>query len=319
MVASQIRARRWSTVGSMVVALQTGPLTPRQRQWAAVLAAGRDAALAGRTALEVAGLRGWESEAVHILTPRGRTPPRIEEFPVVYHETRCVKDGRLDVGGSLPRTRVERAAVDAGAWSANPRAACGVLAAAVQQRLTTASRLGTALDQSGHTRFRKPMRLALADIAGGAQALSEIDFVRLCRSHRLGQVTHQRVRNDGLGRRRYLDVVIESPDGIQLACEVDGAIHLLADTYWADMHRANELFIAGQPLLRFPTVAVRMQSGLVADQIARAFGALRGPARAEVPPLSQAPALRHCPDTAQPPRSVTRTRTPRLRHCRDTA
>ncbi len=275
MVASQVRARRWSTVGSMVVVLQTGPLTPTQRQWAAVLAAGRHAALAGRTALANSRLTGWEADAVHVLTPRGRTPPRITEFPVVYHETRRGEGHGFELAGQPPRTRLDRSAIDAAAWSRNARTACGLLAACVQQRLTTAARLQQALAEAGNVRFRKTMRLALADIAGGAEALSEIDFARFCRSHQLGRVAHQRIRRDGSGRKRYLDVLIEAPDGAQLLCEVDGAIHLLVEKYWADMHRGNELFIAGSSGLRFPSVALYLDENVVADQIRRALVAVR--------------------------------------------
>jgi very-short-patch-repair endonuclease len=73
-----------------------------------------------------------------------------------------------------------------------------------------------------------------------------------------------------MGRRRYLDAVVESETGVRVACEVDGAIHLLPLTYWDDMSRANELLIAGQSLLRFPTLALRLDEALVADQIRRA-------------------------------------------------
>jgi very-short-patch-repair endonuclease len=82
------------------------------------------------------------------------------------------------------------------------------------------------------------------------------------------------VRLDDFGRRRYLDALIESPTGARVACEVDGALHLLASTYWQDMARANEMVIAKQPLLRFPTLAMRVDEPLVVDQIRRALAAL---------------------------------------------
>jgi hypothetical protein len=55
---------------------------------------------------------------------------------------------------------------------------------------------------------------------------------------------------------------------------VDGAVHLLETTYWDDMSRANELLIAGQPLLRFPTVALRLDEARAAGQIRRALVAV---------------------------------------------
>ena len=114
------------------------------------------------------------------------------------------------------------------------------------------------------------MALALGDIAGGAQALTEIDFHRFCRQYRLGTVLGQRFRLDGSGRRRYLDVELKSPDGSRIAIEVDGALHLVATTYWNDMDRGNELLIAGQPYLRYPSIAFRLEPARVAAQIRRA-------------------------------------------------
>ncbi len=261
--------------GATVMILHNGPLTPEQQRWAAVLAAGPNSALAGVTALEMAGLKGWEDAAVHLLTPRGRTPPRISGIPTVLHETRVPAGGRIEVIGRPRRTRVERSAIDAASWHPRPRSACGLLAAVVQQRLTTGPRLLAALEFAGPIRHRRILGLTLNDICGGAQALSEIDFGRICRRHNLGQVVYQAVRNDATGRRRYLDVLLESPSGARVACEVDGAVHLVVSTYWDDMFRANELMIAGQPLLRFPTLALRLDEIRVVDQIRRAFSAIQ--------------------------------------------
>jgi hypothetical protein len=141
----------------------------------------------------------------------------------------------------------------------------------VQQRLTTAPRLLRELDQAGPIHRRRLLRLLLADIAGGAEALSEIDFARLCRRYQLGRVVHQLIRPDAKGRRRYLDGEIEGPSGRRVRFEVDGAVHLLASSYWDDMKRQNELFIARTPLLRFSTYAFRFEEAVVADQVRRAL------------------------------------------------
>ncbi len=267
---AQVNAGRWTPIGAQVLVLHNGPLTRRQCEWAAVLTAGRDAALGGRTALALAGLTGWEVNEVHVLAPRGRTPSRFQEFRVVIHETRWPANGQLGTFGSPPRTPVERSAIDAALWSHKPRTACGILAAVVQQRLTTAERLLSVLDHSGPIRHRRHMILALGDIAGGAQALTEIDFHRFCHRYRLGKVVGQRVRRDGSGRRRYLDVEIESPDGTRILIEIDGALHLAVVAYWNDMDRGNELGIAGHVHLRYPSIAFRHEPERVAAQIRRA-------------------------------------------------
>jgi hypothetical protein len=173
--------------------------------------------------------------------------------------------------GSPARTTVERAAIDAACWSARSRHCAGLLAAVVQQRLSTPQRLLSELHAAGRIPRRRLMQLTLQDIAGGAAALSEIDFGRLCRRYGLTVASRQQLRLDAQGRRRYLDGVVTAPGGASVAFEVDGALHLAVRSYWDDMARGNELMIAGQSLLRFPSLIVRTEPALVADQLRRAL------------------------------------------------
>jgi hypothetical protein len=175
------------------------------------------------------------------------------------------------VVGQPPRTVVERSALDAASWSDHPRTCAGILAAVVQQRLSTAPRLLQELEKSGPIRHRPLIRQTLDDVAGGAQALSEIDIGRLCHRHGLNVSARQAFRLDAQGRRRYLDGVVTGPNGKQVAFEVDGALHLAVRSYWEDMERSNELLIAGVPLLRFPSLAARIDGEKVVDQFRRAL------------------------------------------------
>jgi hypothetical protein len=270
-VVSQLKARRWQTVGPVAIVLHNGPLTYEQQRWAAVLSSGGHAALAGRTALELGGLTRWESKAVQVLVPVGGHTPTLPGIAVEMHQTRRDEAYRLRVFGSPPRTTVERSALDAASWSNHPRTAGGLLAAVVQQRLTTAQRLLEELEKSGPIRHRRLMWHTLQDIAGGAHALSEIDIGKLCRSEGLMITARQVFRLDALGQRRYLDGIVTGPDGKEVAFEVDGAIHLMVLNYWEDMQRANELVIAKVPQLRFPSLAVRVDGPTVVDQFRRAL------------------------------------------------
>ena len=72
-----------------------------------------------------------------------------------------------------------------------------------------------------------------------------------------------------VGPRRYVDVEMRTWRGRRLVVEIDGAVHLIVGNYWSDMARANELVIAGQSVLRFPTVALYLNEALVADQVRR--------------------------------------------------
>jgi very-short-patch-repair endonuclease len=192
-------------------------------------------------------------------------------IPREVHQTRREDARRMRVIGDPPRTAVERSAIDAASWSTSTRTCAGLLAAVVQQRLSTPQRLLETLNSAGRIPQRRLMRLTLTDISGGAEALSEIDFGQLCRRYGLRIALRQEVRRDAQGRRRYIDGVITDPSGARVAFEVDGALHLAVRNYWDDMARGNELVIAGQPVLRFPSMIVRTEPALVADQLRRAL------------------------------------------------
>jgi hypothetical protein len=270
-VENHVRRGRWATHGPNVVILHNGPLTDVQRRWAALLNAGLDAALCARTALEVDGLRGWEDSAVHVLVAKGARPPTLAG--IVLHESRRYEPDRDRHPVALPwRTRIERSAIDAAAWSRSPRTACGLLAAVVQQRLTQSDRLLAELQVVGHVRHRRLLAAALADIRGGAGALSEIDFGKLCRQYGLPEPIRQQIRRDRDGRRRYLDAEFRARDGSTVVVEVDGAVHLLVRTYWDDMDRQNAFTLQGDRVLRYPTVAFYLQPARVAHEIGAALG-----------------------------------------------
>jgi acyl-CoA synthetase (AMP-forming)/AMP-acid ligase II len=134
--------------------------------------------------------------------------------------------------------------------------------------LVRAEHLAAALARRGPVPRRALIRTTLADIAGGAQALSELDFCRLTRRFGLPEPSRQALRKDERGRVRWLDACWERE---RLVVEVDGLWHMDAAAWWADMHRDNELTLSGYRVLRFPAFAVRDQPEVVAAQIADAL------------------------------------------------
>ena len=54
--------------------------------------------------------------------------------------------------------------------------------------------------------------------------------------------------------------------------EVDGAVHLLVQTYWDDMDRQNSLTVRGERVLRYPTVAFYLQPARTMREIGVALG-----------------------------------------------
>ncbi|MBV9290948.1 MAG: hypothetical protein JO222_00750 [Frankiales bacterium] len=187
------------------------------------------------------------------------------------HESRRFAAADIHGSKSPPMVTIERALVDAAAWSRSPRTACGLLAARVQQRLTTAERLVEMLSSVGRVRHRKLLARVLVDIAGGAQAVSETDFLRFCARHGLPRPSLQ-VRHDLNGRRRYLDATFARRDGKAVRVEIDGAAHLVVSSYWSDMVRQNDFTLREKPLLRFPSAYIHADDPVALEQLREALG-----------------------------------------------
>lgn len=265
---AQLRARRWRRIGHAVL-LHNGPPTASERTHIALANCGPRAVLTAFTAAELLGLSGWERSAVHVLVPGGTHIHRVAGLSIRAHYT-----DRWDPTQQLRARRLHMIApalVRAAATFTDPRPAAGLLAAAVQQRLVAAAQLAEALTDAPRTRHRAALLAAVGDIAQGAQALSEIDFVRLCRRFRLPPPRQQVIRVEFDGRRRFLDAEWTRGDGQTVAAEVDGAVHLSPRRWWDDQARQNELVLAGTVVLRFPSVVVRTRPQLVAAQLRRAL------------------------------------------------
>jgi hypothetical protein len=152
---------------------------------------------------------------------------------------------------------------------ATDRGAQAVLAAGVQQRLVRVIDLVSEVDRNERLRRRRLMKTTLADIEGGAHALSEVDFSRLVvRQFGLPEPDRQAPRTDEHGRRRWLDVVWEHA---RLIVEIDGAAHIDALQYWDDMDRGNSLTLQQYQILRFPSWVIRYRPEYVAAKIRQAL------------------------------------------------
>jgi hypothetical protein len=271
-VRHEVAAGRWQRYGSTVVVLHTGTLTQRQLHWAAVLAQPGRAALAGITAATTLGLQWTPTPDVHIVVPYGSRWPALDN--VVCHISRRFSELDLHPVRTPPTVRIARALVDAASWTAAPRPAVGVLAAGVQQRLTTAERLRAELAGAGLVRHSHLLGQCLDDIEGGADSFAEIDLGRIAVAAGLPRPRRQSFRLDASGRRRFIDTEFACFDA-----EVDGALHLRPLSYWDDMSRQNDLVIAGgRPLLRFSTLALRIDVATVRRQLIdahRRFGQRR--------------------------------------------
>jgi hypothetical protein len=262
-VRRRVMSGEWQQVGHAFV-LHSGIPSGHQLQWAAVLTAPGIAAVTARTAAVRYGLRGFLPVAIDVLVKRGDgSPHRIDG--VHWHESRRFSARDVALSSGVPMVSRGRAVVDAAAWTPNPRVACALMAAAVQQRMVPTSALRQELAAAGAVRHGRILRSILADIEGGADSLSEIDFVVLARKAGLPPPIRQSIRYDSAGRRRYLDV-----DFGTFVVEVDGGVHLHAPNYWADARRQNELVLGGDRVLRFSSYAIRVEEDVVIAQLRRA-------------------------------------------------
>lgn len=269
----QVASGRWQKPAHGVIVAQSGPLSELQLLRTALLRAGPRAALAGLTAARLEGLSGFGDKTpfadrpIYLLAPYGsrRRPPPLN-LTVVTHYSQALTDLDVHPERDPRRTRIARSLIDAAAWMPTDRGAMAVLAAGVQQRLVRPQDLTQVTGRMGALRRRKLIREAIADISGGSQALSELDFTRqVVRAFGLPQPTRQAARRDAQGRRRWTDVTWDS---YQVVVEIDGAQHAEDPRQrWDDMERDIDLGLDGYQTLRFPAWLVRANPGLVARKV----------------------------------------------------
>lgn len=267
-VAAQIRANRWQLVGRAIVC-HNAVLSPEDQRHVALINCEPGTAWTSLTALEVLGLQGWRRDIVHVIGSAGARAPTPSSVPVHPHRSTYPLAGRVVLGGKCHTAAA--AVVVACADLDSARSACGLAAAAVQQRLASADDILREVTRSGRVRHRRVLINALHDIGMGAHALSEIDFARLCRSAGLPEPERQAVRSDATGRRRYLDAVWRTADGRIVTVEVDGGLHLDVSRWWNDQNRQNELTLTGHIVLRFPAIVIRTDPAAVLAQLRRAL------------------------------------------------
>lgn len=270
-VRHRIASGRWQVACPGVYLTHSGPMTVHQCLWVASLAVGRGrpALVGGSSALTVLGMRGLPARPVHVLISaehQHRRPPP----GVAVHRTRHLPREDQHRLGRPPCTMPARSVIDAAQWARSEQDAVAVIAAAFQQRLVAAVDMAPVLARMTRLKRRRLIVAAVADAAGGAESVAEVDFARLCRQHRLPEPSRQAVRVDSTGRRRYRDVYF---DDWRLHVEIDGAQHMEVRAWYADMRQQNEIVIAGERLLRFPAWMIRHKPDEVLAQVHAALAA----------------------------------------------
>lgn len=155
-VRHRLATGRWRRVHRSVFVTHTGPLGPAESRWIAVLAVGEDAVIAGLTAADAAGLKGYASPVVHLLLPAHRRARSVPSGVVVHRSS--VLDARdvLSIGRP-PRTRIARSLIDAAQWAGTDTHARAIIAAGFQQRLVRGDDVTRVLDRLPRARRRHVM------------------------------------------------------------------------------------------------------------------------------------------------------------------
>ena len=264
-VRNQVSAGRWSKVGPRVVATFTGELTFEQRVWAAHLHAGPSSAVTGLAAAELQGLARWRRDAVEVVVPADAKVPQLSGARFV----RTRRDLEVLRGQGVRRhlVRLEPALLLRASTGMPERTAGGLIASAVQQRLTSANQMLGWLERLHPLPRHALLRSLLHDIRGGAESMAEIDLGRLCRRAGLAAPDRQRRRKDRDGRWRWTDAEWDLPDGRTLVLEVDGAFHIEVQHWTDDIRRQRKVASRDRVVVRATALEVRLEPQSVAEDL----------------------------------------------------
>ncbi|NIK57874.1 type IV toxin-antitoxin system AbiEi family antitoxin domain-containing protein [Kribbella shirazensis] len=223
----------------------SGPVPWETRVWAAWLAYGPEAALAGETALRQYGIERSQTDVIRLEIPHRR---KVRGEPgVVITRTR---DFAYRVLGSreLPTVRLETAVLTVASRRARADAAASLVLDVCRQRRTTPQRLLTELARTQQLPRHRFLVHVLRDAADGVESFLELFYLRKVeRAHGLPSARRQ-VRVAGGYGVSYRDTVYD----YDLIVELDGRVgHEDTSSRWRDMTRDNVALMSEQATLRF--------------------------------------------------------------------
>lgn len=223
----------------------SGPVPWETRLWAAWLAYGPEAALAGETALRQYGVDAGRDDVIRLEIPHQR---RLRgEAGVVITRTRDFAH-RVLATREPPMVRLEIAVLSVASRRSRPDDAAALVLDACRQRRTTPHRLLAELDRMRQLPRHDLLVRVLHDAAGGVESFLELVYLRKVeRAHRLPTARRQ-VRVPGDHGIVYRDTEYD----YDLVVELDGRTgHDDARSRWRDMARDNAALMAAKPTLRF--------------------------------------------------------------------
>ena len=253
---------RWRMVFRGVYVTHMGPVEWLTRAGAALLACGDGAALSHASAARVNGLTDRDPPGVEVLVPAHR---RVVGRWAVVVRTRRNLDQSVRRGSWPPRTRIEDTVLDLTA-AGDADEAISWVARACQRRLTSPARLAAALSRRGRHRWGALLRLALHDVAEGAESVLELRYVNgVERPHGLPAATRQQ-RSTRAGLRWRDDNAYEQQ---RVLVELDGRLGHIGEGAFRDRSRDNGALLDGWVTLRFGWQDVTQRPCRVAADVAK--------------------------------------------------
>ncbi|NYJ01818.1 hypothetical protein HNR19_002516 [Nocardioides thalensis] len=265
-IRHRVSSGRWIELTPTVIGTTTGQLSRDQMMWLGVLHGGDTALVGDLTAAEVAGLRNWHRDEVTILVPHGADVGAGCTGIRFRWIRRNLEELRRSAGG-LPVCRYEPAVLLFASRQRSTRTAEGILAASVQQQLTSPAALLEWIDRLTPLRGAARFRQCLAEIAGGAHSVGELDVKRMCKRFGIKPPDRQVRRRDSQGRLRFTDCEWRLPDGRTLVLEVDGGFHMDVEHWEDDLARQRALTSPPRIVVRCTTRELRDEPGRVAHDL----------------------------------------------------
>ena len=264
-IVARLSRGSWQRIHPGVYAAFSGELSREAQLWAAVLYAGRGAAVSHQTAAELWGLADTPSSRIHVTVPSDR---RVNKNPgLVLHLSARALDA-VHPSRNPPRTRLEETVIDLWETAGSLDNAVGWVTRAIGRRLTTQDKLRHAMEARKRVRRRSQLAELLSPDSAGIHSVLEYRYVRdVERPHRFPPGRRQAFGRR-IGRAEYRDTLYEE---YQTIVELDGRVAHPGDSRWNDIRRDNAAVTAGLSTLRYGWRDVTVTPCAIAAEIADAL------------------------------------------------
>ena len=254
----------WRTIFPGVYLTHRGLQSDEATAWAALLYAGRGAALSHGTALWLDGVLDQAPAITHLSIPEHR---RATPQPGLRIHRSISLPPKVHPSRSPTRTRLEESVLDH-LEIAGPATVIDILTRSAQRRLTTAGRLRNALADRARHPHRRLIEEVLVDVDKGVQSPLERRYLReVERAHGLPRGHRNRAEHNE-SATKYRDVRYGPWCTV---VELDGEAAHPPDEAFRDLDRDNLLTLAGDATLRFGWHDIATRPCVVAAQVAQAL------------------------------------------------